>query len=114
MKKLIAGFVCACILGIGVNVTADCGGCGKTPAKKDEVKKSDCKGGRCALAKLKLTDDQKTKVTAAKAEFMKKLEGILTADQMKKFKTNCHSKGKTCTGKASTACGAKKGAKSAK
>lgn len=110
MKKLIVGMMCVCVLGSAVNVFAGCGGCG-THAKKKEAacsKKSACKGG-CPMAKLKLTEEQKKKVAAAKAEFEKKLAGILTAEQLKEFKASCPYMGgkKSCCGTCKGA--AKKG-----
>ena len=112
MKKIIMCVALAVVMGTGINVMANCGGCGTAPAKKGEVKKAAPKSG-CPMAKklskLKLTDDQKKKVDAVKAEFMKKMEGILTADQMKQFKANGCSKAGKCG--TSGKCGSAKAKK---
>jgi hypothetical protein len=118
MKKLILGLVCACVLGSAVNVFAGCGGCGTKVAKKEEAKKLDsskkgCIRGGCGMAKLNLSEDQKTKVKAAKAEFMKKLEGILTPEQMKTLKANCPC-GKGKDAKKAKGCCSSKGKKCGK
>lgn len=105
MTKLIA-LVVASVFAMGTMFAGEHKDCAK---KVGNEGKAAC---TASFAKLNLTADQKTKMEAAMTEhhkagcneasetkYMKEVEGILTADQYTKFKTECegHKKDKDKT-----------------
>ncbi|MBF0199474.1 MAG: hypothetical protein HQL32_17295 [Planctomycetes bacterium] len=81
-----------------VSAWAHCGGCGPAPTPKVKaVASKSC--GTCPIQKtlfsgLQLSGPQKAQVDAAYAEFRKKLETILTKQQLSAMSKACASSGK--------------------
>ena len=109
MKKLIAGATLAALVTLSAWSVHAGGACCAFGAKACDasVKKADACSA--TLAKLNLTEEQKTKVAALQAEckkagctaessaaMMKGLEQVLTAEQLAQCKTECAKGGGSC------------------
>ena len=101
MKKLLVTMLAGVMLAGTAAVYAGGGCCGGDKASMGKTGKTDM------FASLKLTDDQKAKLTklqedctagectaGSREKFMKGVESILTADQLTQFKAACANHGK--------------------
>ena len=103
MKQVI-GLALAGMISLGVVSSYAGSACCRPGGAKGEAKATSCMD---SFAKLNLTEDQKTRLTALKEEcengkctpeahgkFMKGAKEILTADQLKQWETDCQKAGK--------------------